>query len=58
MFNSPQRHEWANQKMREAPKGLKIYECHVGIASSEGKVATYAEFRDNVLPRIKKLGNG
>ena len=42
--------------MKQAPKSLKIYECHVGIASSEGKVATYAEFRDNVLPRIKKLG--
>ena len=33
-----------------------IYEAHVGMASEEGKVATYAEFRDNILPRIKKAG--
>ncbi len=33
-----------------------IYEAHVGMASQEGRVATYAEFRDTVLPRIKKAG--
>ncbi len=33
-----------------------IYEAHVGMASEEEKVATYAEFRDNILPRIKKAG--
>ena len=33
-----------------------IYEAHVGMASEEGKVATYAEFRDLMLPRIKEAG--
>ena len=33
-----------------------IYEAHVGMASEDGRVATYAEFRDNVLPRIKAAG--
>ena len=33
-----------------------IYEAHVGMASEEEKVATYAEFRDNMLPRIKAAG--
>ena len=33
-----------------------IYEAHVGMASEECRVATYAEFRDNVLPRIKAAG--
>ena len=33
-----------------------IYEAHVGMASEEEKVATYAEFRDNMLPRIKTAG--
>ncbi|KAK0054708.1 1 4-alpha-glucan-branching enzyme [Biomphalaria pfeifferi] len=37
-------------------KGLKIYECHVGIASWEGKVATYKQFTQNVIPRIVDLG--
>ncbi|BFZ15790.1 hypothetical protein BsWGS_18829 [Bradybaena similaris] len=36
--------------------GLKIYESHVGIASWEGKVASYKEFTQNVIPRIADLG--
>ena len=35
---------------------LFIYECHVGMAQEEGKVGTYNEFRENVLPRIRDLG--
>uniref|UniRef100_A0A4X2L618 1,4-alpha-glucan branching enzyme n=1 Tax=Vombatus ursinus TaxID=29139 RepID=A0A4X2L618_VOMUR len=38
------------------PKGLRIYESHVGISSHEGKVASYKHFTCNVLPRIKDLG--
>ena len=33
-----------------------IYECHVGMAQSEGKVGSYREFTENVLPRVKRLG--
>ncbi|XP_053561169.1 1,4-alpha-glucan-branching enzyme [Bombina bombina] len=40
----------------EKPKSLRIYEAHVGIASPEGKVASYKNFTYNVLPRIKELG--
>ena len=38
------------------PASLRVYECHVGISSWEGKVNTYLDFADNVLPRIQKLG--
>ncbi|KAM8976349.1 1,4-alpha-glucan-branching enzyme [Pelodytes ibericus] len=38
------------------PSSVRIYESHVGIASSEGNVATYRNFTLNVLPRIKDLG--
>ncbi|XP_072547869.1 1,4-alpha-glucan-branching enzyme [Salminus brasiliensis] len=38
------------------PRSLRIYESHVGIASPEGKVASYSNFTHNVLPRIKNLG--
>lgn len=38
------------------PKAYRIYEAHVGICSTEPRVATYVEFRDNILPRIKALG--
>lgn len=37
-------------------EGLRIYEAHVGMAQEEGKIGTYAEFRENVLPRIAALG--
>jgi len=38
------------------PRSLKIYECHVGMSSAEGKVSTYREFADNVLPHIAMMG--
>ena len=38
------------------PTRPRIYEAHVGISSSEGKVCTYNEFTTNILPRIKDLG--
>src|SRR3569623_2610069 len=40
-----------------APRtGLRIYESHVGMATEEGKVGTFNEFTDKVLPRVHKLG--
>lgn len=39
-----------------APKVPLIYEAHVGMASTEERVATYAEFTRDILPRIKQLG--
>lgn len=47
--------EWSDKDFVPAKEPL-IYECHVGLATEEEKVGTYAEFRDNVLPRIKALG--
>ncbi len=35
---------------------LLIYECHIGMATSEEKVGSYDEFRRNILPRIVKDG--
>ncbi|XP_040194692.1 1,4-alpha-glucan-branching enzyme isoform X2 [Rana temporaria] len=40
----------------QRPKSVRIYESHVGIASAEGKVASYKNFTHNVLPKIKDLG--
>ena len=52
-------YRWLNDNA--APKksaGFRplVYEAHVGMATEEEKVGTYAEFRDLVLPRIKKAG--
>jgi len=38
------------------PKNLKVYEAHVGMSSIHPRVATYTEFKNDVLPRIKRLG--
>jgi 1,4-alpha-glucan branching enzyme len=38
------------------PDTLRIYECHVGIATEKLEVGSYRNFADNVIPRIKKQG--
>ncbi|XP_059506063.1 1,4-alpha-glucan-branching enzyme isoform X2 [Stegostoma tigrinum] len=38
------------------PNSVRIYEAHVGIASPEGKIASYKNFTHNMLVRIKNLG--
>lgn len=55
IWNPPKKYEFQVPKP-ERPRCLRIYESHVGIASSEYKVATYREFADNVIPRIKRQG--
>ncbi|KAJ3222502.1 alpha-1,4-glucan branching enzyme [Clydaea vesicula] len=54
-WNPPQRHKFVNKSPKK-PSSLIIYEAHVGIASPEGRVATYPEFIKNTLPRIAYLG--
>ncbi|HEY1686495.1 MAG TPA: alpha-amylase family glycosyl hydrolase [Tepidisphaeraceae bacterium] len=41
---------------KQGEAGLRIYEAHIGMAQEEGKVGTFNEFTDKILPRIKKLG--
>lgn len=48
-------YEWKSSKPSKKRNPL-IYECHIGMSSEEEKVATFEEFRLNVLPRVKKLG--
>ena len=47
---------WQNPKFKPETDPLLIYECHIGMGQDAEKVGTYTEFRDNVLPRIAKLG--
>ncbi|MEN8138465.1 MAG: alpha-amylase family glycosyl hydrolase [Bacteroidota bacterium] len=55
MFDSE--YKWTDQKIKFSNKVAPIiYECHVGMATEEGKVGTYSEFRENILPLIKKSG--
>lgn len=51
-----QPYQWKNPNFKPDNKNPLIYEAHVGMASNEEKVASYKEFSDNILPKIKKLG--
>ncbi|MBE6958133.1 MAG: 1,4-alpha-glucan-branching enzyme [Ruminococcaceae bacterium] len=67
VVQDPQSYEWHGviHRMKDfrwtdgcfkPEKKLLIYECHIGMAQEEGKVGTYTEFKENILPRIKALG--
>ena len=49
-------YEFKKKNFKPDTNPLLIYECHVGMAQDAEKVGTYTEFKDNVLPRIKKDG--
>lgn len=57
MWNPPphDRFHFKNRRPNR-PQNLKIYECHVGIATSELGVGSYNNFRENILPRIARQG--
>ncbi len=46
---------WTDADFRREDTPL-IYECHIGMAQEEGRVGTYREFADCILPRIKAAG--
>ena len=57
VWNPPTPYIWAHEKpFRSEDEPLLIYECHVGMALEDGRVGTYIEFRDHILPRIVKAG--
>ncbi|KAJ4466556.1 glycoside hydrolase superfamily [Lentinula aciculospora] len=56
-WNPPESQKYKIKNARAPqPRDAKIYEAHVGISTSEGRVGMYKEFTQNILPRIKKLG--
>ena len=48
-------YEWTDKDFK-AEDSLFIYEAHVGMSQEEGKVGSYKEFADNVLPHVKETG--
>jgi 1,4-alpha-glucan branching enzyme len=54
-WNPPEQYKFENPFPKQKG-GLRIYEAHVGMAQEEGKVGTFDEFTDNILPRIASLG--
>jgi len=56
VWDPKEKFEWHNPKFKPETDPLLIYECHIGMGQDAEKVGTYTEFRDNVLPRVAKLG--
>lgn len=56
VWDPEEKYEWTHNKFKPDTDPLLIYECHIGMGQDAEKVGTYTEFRDNVLPRIAKLG--
>lgn len=48
---------WQNERPQLSDgEGLRIYETHVGMALEDGRVGNFAEFTEQILPRIVALG--
>ncbi|SMD00988.1 1,4-alpha-glucan branching enzyme [Desulfocicer vacuolatum DSM 3385] len=47
---------WKNSSFIPSDEPLLIYEAHVGMAQEEGRVGTYREFEDHILPRVADAG--
>ncbi|OZJ03357.1 hypothetical protein BZG36_03000, partial [Bifiguratus adelaidae] len=54
-WNPPNKYTPKHPKPKK-PASVRVYEAHVGISTPEGRVGTYKEFTQNVLPRIAHLG--
>ena len=46
---------WTDQNFK-GEEHLYIYEAHVGMAQEEGKVGSYYDFAEYILPRVKAAG--
>lgn len=56
IWNPRQPYEWRHGFDPATVTTPFIYEAHVGMSGEEGRVHTYREFADDVLPRVKRGG--
>ncbi len=58
IYQPKKKFKWTDKTFSIGSKtnNLFIYECHVGMAQEKGKVGSYQEFAELILPRIKKQG--
>ena len=47
---------WKNKEFVPSDDPVLIYEGHVGMAQEEGRVGTYQEFEQHILPRVAAAG--
>lgn len=55
VWDPAHKYEWKNPSPGARPHPL-IYECHIGMSSEKEKVATFDEFRRDVLPHVADMG--
>lgn len=56
IWNPPQPYAWKHSFDPSTIGAPLIYEAHTGMAGEEGRVHSYREFADDVLPRIQAAG--
>lgn len=56
VWEPEERYVFKHTQFKPDRSPLLIYETHVGMATSEEKVGSYAEFTQNILPRVKEDG--
>jgi len=52
----PEPYQWKFETRNSKPETLLIYEAHVGMAQKDGKVGSYREFTERIIPRIAAAG--
>ncbi len=55
-WHPPSPYRFVHDRAGVIEEPLLIYEAHTGMALEEGRVGTYQEFRDHILPKIKGAG--
>ena len=55
VWDPAEKYVWKHRNPGKRPHPF-IYECHIGMSSEKEKVASFEDFRRDVLPKVKKLG--
>jgi len=55
VWDPDKKYVWKHGYAGKRPHPM-IYECHIGMSSEKEKVASFEDFRKEVLPKVKKLG--
>ena len=55
VWDPAEKYVWKHKGPGKRPHPF-IYECHIGMSGEKEEVASFDDFRKNVLPRVKKLG--
>ncbi len=56
VWTPPRAYHWKHPRFRRTHRFPLIYEAHIGMAQERPGIGTYTEFRENILPRIRKAG--